>query len=149
MHSCRCNTTVRSIPSDPRTQTTVPACQTDRNVYSITRKTPYFEVFMSKFRAVPSYDRPFQASAPRREHLVGRPWGERCRSRSWALHTPTTHLALTNGSYLAMFSHCDSGQKVAQRSSRRRAPRPCTPPRPWPARGQNDQFLNIAPKLTH
>ena len=45
----------------------------------------------SKFRAAPSYDRPFQASAPRREHLVGRPWGTWYTSRCWALQTLTTH----------------------------------------------------------
>ena len=31
-------TTVRSIPSDPRTQTTVPACQTDHFMCNIARK---------------------------------------------------------------------------------------------------------------
>ena len=75
-------TTARSIciPSDPRTQTTVPACQTDRNMCSVVRKTLILKSLCQSF-VLPSYDRglfrpPHQPRAPRGKamgHVVYKP----------------------------------------------------------------------------
>ena len=78
--SCRCNTTVRSIPSDPRTQTTVPACQTDHFDHSIRRKPLILKSLCQSFvlcRAMTGLFRPpHQPRAPRGKamgHVVYKP----------------------------------------------------------------------------
>ena len=111
--SCRINTTVRSIPSDPRTQTTVPACQADHFDHSIARKTLILKSLCQSFvlcRAMTGLFRPpHPPRAPRgmaMGHVVYKPL--------LGAQTPTTHLALTNGSCLAMFNSCSSSESGSE-----------------------------------